>query len=349
MCTSFVFFCSSVLSWCSELINKQSTSNQAQPDRSPIYSLNDDVLYYLAHSILPTNDAAALVLTCKAIFQAVDGKRVLRELKDRPAVYRTMFLQRFEPDFPNRVLCYRCATFHSRYPTPSGIRGIEGTTCDKDSGSIWYGPRRYILHYRQAKEIVNQHLFGPSYGRSLDKLVLQGPFFESKPEKNVTGVHHLDLKWVRKNGTFALILRRNVRLEYQYTNPESRETADWMVMGGSTHIAVCVGQHDLTKELPPSCYMCELCGAERQFSITYLPHKPGYALYRGTLWESVALCQNSEYDLWTHISMPWLARANFIPISQRDLKHQYAFIDDIPSVPAMGFHDSFLGKLPDES
>lgn len=366
MWTALALFFDCLLSCCFEpdVVAKEPTADddpqpQAVPARSPIYALHDDVVYYLAKTILPINDAVALVLTCRSVYHAANGKMVLQELQHQPVACRADFLQRLEPDFPNHVLCYRCAVFHSQYQDTCGFRGNEATKCDKGSGSTSYGDATHRLQYRQVKEIANLNRFGPSYGRSLDKIMLQGSLIRPLPHREITSICRLDLKWVKRNGTFALTIRRNLQVEYQYTSLKSRESANVVIWGGTRHAMKWLEDDDLMEELLPSCYRCGHCGAERLFSITYLPYKPEYALIRSTLWESVGLCRNSPDDLWDHICSAFHEEGELIPISLRDLEHHYAFIDDMPpvpdqelpdqEVPSQEFDGSILRKLPDLS
>ncbi|KAM5443870.1 hypothetical protein MferCBS31731_001116 [Microsporum ferrugineum] len=310
-----------------------------------IYRLNDDIIYYLATSILPLDDAAAFALTCRATYQATNGKKILQKLKLEPVRYRAQFLQRLELDFPGHVLCYLCAEFHSRlYGTWTGT---ELTRCDGRSKMLEISMGWLFLRYRHAKEIVNHYRLGPRYGRSEVELLPLEPHVKWRPDTDITHIIQLSVKCLDNVGDFDLVFRRNVRVEYNSTRPESRDAAIFACYSDSLHLWVGYEGKDLEKELLPTCYRCEMCGAERQFSVNYLPRKPGYAVLRSTLWESVGHCDNSNDGLWGHICHDGFpaTRHEYLPISQSDLIYQRAFIDEMPAIPSKGFHDTSFRKL----
>ncbi|KAK2808913.1 hypothetical protein FQN49_008661 [Arthroderma sp. PD_2] len=333
--------------------NHLQSEDQPQPapaePRSPIYSLNDDVLYYLATSILPLQDAAALALTSTATFRAMGGRKILKEIQSQPIISRVDFLQRLELDFPDHVLCYRCATFHSRLSEDPWTQVRQKSECDFESDSMEFHPDMFCLPYRHAREIANHYRLGPRYGRSEGKLLPHYPYVDSRPQSDTTAVHHLDFKCIDKGVDFNLILRRSTQVEYNFTIPKSRTEARFSALGHTVHIWDEFEENDLAEELLPSCYRCGWCGAERQFSITYLRNKPEYAVFRSTLWESVGHCKNTDSDLWKHICSPLNRRVNYTPIRQSELMYEREFIDEMPDIPSKGFHDSSFRKLVPQS
>ncbi|EFR00866.1 hypothetical protein MGYG_03869 [Nannizzia gypsea CBS 118893] len=304
----------------------------------PIHSLSADILYYLAVAFLPVNDTASLALTCKAAFIAVDGKKVLQEWQSQPLACRAEFLRGLERDFPGHILCYQCAKFHSRFQ--SEYQDVE---CDFNSCQMYYGQCSYRVLYKCAKEIVNHYRFGPRYGRSERELIPKTLYSISKPEDDVKGIDCIDLKCVGEGDNVNLIFRRYIWVEYDLSNPKSREAAKYVVLMNSLHI---LGPHwrmdNLTDEIPPTSYCCKWCGAEREHSIVHLRDKPGYAALRSTLWENVGQCENTEHGLWTHVCDDWLMHREeeqYVPIRQCDLTYLYAFVGDASCADRERYYD----------
>ncbi|EFQ98591.1 hypothetical protein MGYG_01617 [Nannizzia gypsea CBS 118893] len=316
---------------------------EKESSRPPIHQINDDVLYYLANSILPLDDAAAFALTCRATYRATNGRRVLQRLEDRSALYRARFLERLELDFPDHVLCYVCGKFHGRLR--EGLLGL--TSCDRNTNQLEYAPGFRYLYYRQIKEISNHYRLGPRYGRSEILILPQKPYFNRDAENNITHAVHISVKGINNAGNFELIIRRNSYVEYKYTNRNSRQEAIIACRCRSRHLWSYLKEEELVEEMLPSCYRCEMCGAERQYSISHLPAKPGYAVLRSTMWESVGQCENSGYGRLEHICTDaFQATVNqCLTIGQSELIHQRAFIDEMPAILVDGFHDSVIRNL----
>ncbi|EFE44289.1 hypothetical protein TRV_00905 [Trichophyton verrucosum HKI 0517] len=106
-------------------------------------------------------------------------------------------------------------------------------------------------------------------------------------------------------------------------------------------------EEKLAREMLPLCYRCEICGAERQFTITYLASKPGYAVIRSAMWESVGHCENSVNGQWEHICSSGSPATvlPFLSISQSELIHQRACIEEIPGNFAQRLNDEVVQKL----
>ncbi|EFE45027.1 hypothetical protein TRV_00189 [Trichophyton verrucosum HKI 0517] len=174
----------------------------AEP-QSPVHSLSADILYYLVVSFLPLVDTASLALICKAAFVAVDGTRVLQELRAEPS-YRINFLQRLELEFPDHILCYLCVKFHRR------LRDIwqPWLPCESGRGLIHFGQWKFLFPYTYAKEVVNHHRFGPRHGRSEHDLVPQTQYPMFEPDKDIKGVDCMDIKCVDNGGGVNLKFRR---------------------------------------------------------------------------------------------------------------------------------------------
>lgn len=324
-------------------ISSEDQHQPKKPLKSPINGLNDDVLYYLANSILPPDDAAAFAITCRAAYVATSGRRVLQKLKEEPALYRARFLERLELDFPNHVLCYECSTFHGRLR--EGLLGL--TSCDRNTSQLEYAPGFRYLYYRQIKEIANHYRLGPHYGRSEVHILPQKPYFKRDTENDITHVVQISMKGINNAGAFELIVRRNSYVEYNYTSRKSRQEAIVACRCRSRHLWSYLKEEELAQEMLPSCYRCEMCGAERQYSISYLRAKPGYAVVRSTMWESVGQCENSGYGRLEHIcSGGFQATINQrLTIDQSELIHQRAFIDEMPAILVDGFHDNVIRNL----
>lgn len=310
----------------SNLMEVQPEPEIAEP-QSPIHSLSADILYYLVVSFLPQVDTASLALTCKAAFIAVDGTRVLQELRAEPS-YRIKLLQRLELEFPDHILCYSCIKFHRR------LRGIwhSPIPCDFTRGEITFGRLKSHVFYRYAKEILNHYRFGPRYGRSEHEVLPQTlcPIFE--PDNDVKGVDCIDIKCVDKGSGINLKFRRYVWVEYNLSNPVSEKRAKFMASTSYPHLwsSRDMGDH-LIEELSPTCYRCEWCGAEREYSVIHLCDKPGYAAIRSTLWESVGQCENTEEGVWYHVCKGFFVKDEnrYIPINQCELTHLHDFVDRV--------------------
>ncbi|OAL69377.1 hypothetical protein A7D00_6496 [Trichophyton violaceum] len=298
----------------------------AEP-RSPVHSLSADILYYLVVSFLPLVDTASLALTCKSAFIAVDGTRVLQELRAEPS-YRIKFLQRLELGFPDHILCYFCVKFHRR------LRDIwqPQVPCHSERGLMHFGQWKFLFPYRYAKEVVNHYRFGPRHGRSEHDLVPQTQYSMFEPDKDIKGVDCMDIKCVDNGGGFNLKFRRYVCVEYNLSNPVSKARATQVALINYQHLWSSFKMaFNLTEELPPTCYRCEWCGAEREYSIIHLRDKPGYAALRTTLWESVGPCENTEHGEWYHVCQGFLEidKNHSIPINQCELTHLHDFVDCI--------------------
>ncbi|EGD99297.1 hypothetical protein TESG_06566 [Trichophyton tonsurans CBS 112818] len=308
-----------------------------------LHRLNDDVLYYLANYILPLDDAAAFALTCRAAYKATNGRRVLRRLKKEPTLYRARFLERLELDFPKHVLCYECGIFHDRL-----LQGLFGLTlCDLSSIQLDYAPGFRRLYYRQVKEIANHYRLGPRYGRSELHIVPQTPYFKRDTERKIAHAVYIRPKAINNAGSFELIFRRTSYVEYKYTSRKSRQEAIYAATCRSHHLWPGFREEHLAREMHPLCYRCEICGAERQFTISYLATKPGYAVIRSVMWESVGHCENSGYGRWEHVCSNGSPATiqQFRTISQPELIHQRAFIEEIPGDFMQGFNDEVVQKL----
>ncbi|DAA76077.1 TPA_exp: Uncharacterized protein A8136_1114 [Trichophyton benhamiae CBS 112371] len=308
-----------------------------------LHRLNDDILYYLANSILPLDDAAAFALTCRAAYKAISGRRVLQRLNKEPALYRARFLERLELDFPKHVLCYECGKFHTWLE--ENVLGLS--PCDLNGIQLDYTTGFPRLFYRHAKEIANHYRLGPRYGRNELYLVPQAPYFRRDTERNIAHAVYISPKAVNNAGNFELILRRTSYVEYKYTSRKSREEAIYATRCRSHHLWPGFNEKKLAREMLPLCYRCEMCGAERQFTITYLASKPGYAVIRSTMWESVGHCENSGYGRWQHICSSGSPATihQFLSINQSELILQRAFIEEMPGNFTQGFNDEVVQKL----
>ncbi|EZF26873.1 hypothetical protein H112_01056 [Trichophyton rubrum D6] len=248
-----------------------------------LHRLNDDVLCYLANSILPPDDAAAFSLTCRAAYKATSGRRILQRLNKEPALYRARSLEHLELDFPKYVLCYECGKYHDRL-----LQGFFGLTpCDLNGIQLDYAPNFRRLYYRQIKELANHYRLGLRYKRNELYMIPQTPYFKRDMERKIAHAVHIRPKAINNAGNFELIFRRTSYVEYKHTSRKSRQEAIYATSCRSHHLWPGFKEEKLAREMLPLCYRCEMCGAERQFTISYLASKPGYAVIRSTMWESV--------------------------------------------------------------
>lgn len=137
-------------------------SSMANPEQlSPIYNASADVVYYLANTAQSPADTASLALTCKSLWETLDGRRALQKLRD-PTDDRLDFFQRLEVYFPRRLLCHQCATFHRRPYKNLFFFGEK--KCDTANGAISHPSVRLFLPFRRVQEVMNYHRYGEGYG-----------------------------------------------------------------------------------------------------------------------------------------------------------------------------------------
>ncbi|KAK2813446.1 hypothetical protein FQN50_000762 [Emmonsiellopsis sp. PD_5] len=140
-----------------------------------------DIIYYLGTSdYLSPADKASLALVCKNFWNVLNGHKVLRQLgratvgvgwtvkEEQVNQPRLDFLQRLEIQFPKRLLCYPCATFHRcRKPAwYSEYYFSYVSRCDMQNGTLRNADYRPILPFTLAQEIMNRHRYGDDYGYS---------------------------------------------------------------------------------------------------------------------------------------------------------------------------------------
>lgn len=127
-----------------------------------IRNLPTELLCDIANLLSPA-DAAALVLTNKAVLNAV-GHQILRfeGLEDR-----VEFLKRLEILFPKHLLCYQCGRFHRR--RRRGHR-TKSTSCDRRNGLLFHGISSLNLPFTRVQEVMNRHRYGKQHGVSVKSL-----------------------------------------------------------------------------------------------------------------------------------------------------------------------------------
>ncbi|EEQ31943.1 uncharacterized protein MCYG_04762 [Microsporum canis CBS 113480] len=304
--------------------------------RSPIYSLNNDAVYYIT-SMLPPADAAAFVLSCRAIWQAAGGQNFLTRLSKSDESCLDFF-ERIEADYPKHVLCYRCKKFHSHCRSPSGLKP---DACDTESSVHFLGPpkdyRTWHLTYRQAKEVMNHYRFGPTHGRCAPKAIHYHTFAQeiNQYQHYVKGVWNFDMKFIGNN----LILREDIWIKYKLDGHLSTSDAVSMCEGWNKHLSL--GRAMGTNDELHSCYRCPYSSSEREIQVSYLRYKPGYGLLRSTLWENLGACQNSDTDLWNHGT--WFNPCTFSPlaIDPAELRYKHHFDTRLPARDHSGWKVNF--------
>ncbi|PGH23420.1 hypothetical protein AJ80_02530 [Polytolypa hystricis UAMH7299] len=120
---------------------------------------------------LSTADKASLALVCKNFWNVLNGPKIIEKLErpegqwqgddDGVKMDRLDFLQRLEVQFPKRLLCHQCATFHRRRQTWCWMLDLSTITrCDMMNGVFnnWiYEPD---LPFSRAQEAMNRHRYG---------------------------------------------------------------------------------------------------------------------------------------------------------------------------------------------
>lgn len=132
-------------------------------ERSPIYTLPDDIIYDIGHELLSPSDAAAFALTCTALWNIMKGKHILWRLRrvsgeEYDKNQRLRFLGYLESRFPARLLCYQCATFHHQ-PRIFELR------CDRDKRYILNNKFAFCLPFSRVQAVLNRYQYGERYGR----------------------------------------------------------------------------------------------------------------------------------------------------------------------------------------
>lgn len=260
-------------------------------ERSLIYGLPDDIVYYMARG-MPIADQAAFAMSCKAVWNILNGRRVLRELSN---TYhgRMAFLERFERTMPHYYLCYRCKKFHQRM----------SRSCRYDSYIILYRSDFREFYYSHAKEVMNYYRFGPSHGSPAKEVVYSGnnslrnyshTGYE-KAKRYIDILCSVSIKEVQEN----LILKQDIWVTCSLRREKYIAMA-WAICRG-------VGCHfddsphmlsDLAEERYWS-YRCPLTRSEKRIQALYPSDKPDHAIFRGTIWQNLGSCQNSRTGFWT--------------------------------------------------
>ncbi|KAM5469327.1 hypothetical protein MferCBS49748_002998 [Microsporum ferrugineum] len=310
--------------------------------RSPIFSLGDDEVSYII-SVLPPLDAAAFVLSCKFMWQTGKGRSVLQQLYNLHKG-RIEILERLEVDFPKHVLCYRCEKFHrrSKIPPPK----LEPYGCDTESEIHFLGSPstesgiQPHLTYRQAKEIMNHYRFGPTHGRPATKVTHYHTFADRGYEGSVHVkiAWNFDVKLIDGN----LVLKQDMWATYQVNNSTSRYKAVDICEQGNNHLLHGISANNIGIPLH-QCYRCPHSSSERELQVTYIKHKPGYALLRSTLWENLGTCQNpsSGSGLWSHATWSSPCIFSATAIHPDGLKYKHHFNTELPNRDYRGAKYSF--------
>lgn len=285
---------------------------------SPIYKLPVEILQLITSS-LPPACAAAFALSSRPILFAL-GEGNLKMNKTQ----RLEFLELFERELPDYILCQECSMFHRRTPLGQMNRTRDGHLHRR--GELYASSPLKDGHgflFKDAQQIMNRHHYGLTHGPYVED-VKKYTTLESTSH-GARASQHEELRIVDDQ----LLLKTHTAFQFRKDNARGKEWARNFRVFFCPHISIHNAKSTYPPEIERERYLkCKTCNTEIRFrAITLDSSRVEYSV---TQWFNLGDCRSRQDAHWRAISgEPNLREVQYIRKEKAIIK--YAFEWNCPA------------------